>query len=179
MPKNGWDYCPDSWCKKKSNESHENDKNNESHLSPRVQNFCFFNSRPHHHCRRAALLSPIPVAPTISEGWTTPRQGQYLIHGRLMRSPETCVKWTINENDVFKDGIYEQPCFAIVVRYRPERRFVMAVGCKATTYGGLAVVREGSKERKCAWCLNNVSLQFFLGQSDTSGTIWYLLMSPL
>ena len=96
----------------------------------------------------AAPLSPAPVTPTLSAGWsaTAPRQGLHLIHGRLVRSPETCVKWTINENDVTKDGIYEQPCFALIVRYRAERGFVMAVGCKATTYGGLAVVGKGGKK---------------------------------
>lgn len=49
------------------------------------------------------------------------------------------MKWNINENEATKSGIYEQPSFAVIVRYGMERGFAMKLGMKATTYGGLSV----------------------------------------
>lgn len=63
-----------------------------------------------------------------------------------MGSPETRVKWTMNENEVSKGGIYEQPTFAIIVQHSAERPFTMALNMKATTYGGLPVIgKRGSR----------------------------------
>ncbi|KAI4090595.1 MAG: hypothetical protein LQ344_004642 [Seirophora lacunosa] len=89
-------------------------------------------------------LSPMGGA-AISAGYkiTSPREGLHLIHGRLMGSPETRVKWTMNENEVSKGGIYEQPMFAVIVRHAQDQPFTMALKLKATTYGGLPVVGKG------------------------------------
>lgn len=67
-----------------------------------------------------------------------------------MGSPETRVRWRVNENEISKSGIYEQPRFAVIVRYREERGFVMTLGMKATTYGGLAVIGKGGSKIKFA-----------------------------
>ncbi|KAL8785776.1 MAG: hypothetical protein Q9213_003154 [Squamulea squamosa] len=91
----------------------------------------------------------VPVAPVGGAGIsatfdvTSPREGLHLIQGRLMGSPETRVKWVMNENEVNKGGIYEQPIFAIVVRYTQDLPFTMALKIKATTYGGLPVTGKG------------------------------------
>ncbi|KAL8732429.1 MAG: hypothetical protein Q9181_003964 [Wetmoreana brouardii] len=91
----------------------------------------------------------VPLAPVggaaISAHWdiTGPREGLHLIHGRLMGSPETRVKWTMNENEVSKGGIYEQPMFAVIVRQSQDQPFTMSMKIKATTYGGLPVTGRG------------------------------------
>ena len=83
----------------------------------------------------------VPIAPvggigiTASYDVTSPREGLHLIQGRLMGSPETRVKWIMNENEVNKGGIYEQPMFAVIVRHPPEQSFIMSLKIKATTYG--------------------------------------------
>ncbi|KAL8975238.1 MAG: hypothetical protein Q9197_000541 [Variospora fuerteventurae] len=89
-------------------------------------------------------LSPMGGA-AISAGYniTSPREGLHLVHGRLMGNPETRVKWTMNENEVSKGGIYEQPMFAVVVRHVREQPFAMRLKIKATTYGGLPVTGNG------------------------------------
>ena len=66
------------------------------------------------------------------------REGKHIIHGRLIKA-QRIVKWTINENEATKSGIYEQPTFAVIVRYGIERGFAMKLGMKATTYGTLSV----------------------------------------
>ena len=66
------------------------------------------------------------------------REGKHVIHGRLLMDQST-VKWTINENEATKSGIYEQPTFAVIVTYGIERGFAMKLGMKATTYGILPV----------------------------------------
>ena len=90
-------------------------------------------------------ISPPVVGAGISASWniTAPREGLHLVHGRLMGSPETRVKWTMNENEVSKSGIYEQPMFAVVVRHEKEQPFTMRLKIKATTYGGVPVVGKG------------------------------------
>ena len=90
-------------------------------------------------------ISPPGVGAGISASWniTAPREGQHLIQGRLMGSPETKVRWTMNENEVSKGGIYEQPMFAVVVRHTHDRPFTMMLKIKATTYGGLPVTGKG------------------------------------
>ena len=83
----------------------------------------------------------VPLLPmggaAISAGYkiTSPREGLHLIQGRLMGTPETRVKWTMNENEVTKGGIYEQPMFAVIVRHVQDQSFTMALKLKATTYG--------------------------------------------
>lgn len=83
----------------------------------------------------------IPVAPIGGAGFaaeykiTSPREGLHLIQGRLMGSPETKVKWNMNENEVNKGGIYEQPMFAAIVRHAQDQSFTMSLKIKATTYG--------------------------------------------
>ena len=88
--------------------------------------------------------SPPPVPVGISAGWsiTSPREGHHLVHGRLGR-PETRVSWDMHENEVSKDGLYEQPIFAIIVSYRENRGFVLGMKMNATTYPGLAVRGKG------------------------------------
>lgn len=97
----------------------------------------------------ANVPAPIEVGGISAEwGISTPREGLHLVHGRLVGSPETRVKWTMNENEITKSGIYEQPRFAVVVRYPEERGFVMTLGVKATTYAGLAVMGKGGSKIK-------------------------------
>ncbi|KAK3172461.1 hypothetical protein OEA41_005783 [Lepraria neglecta] len=96
---------------------------------------------------------PIPSpAPSggLSAGWTvtSPRESHHLVHGFLVGSPETRVKWNMNENEISKGGLYEQPVFAIVVRYREEKGFVLGLRMRATTYGGLGVVGKGGARIK-------------------------------
>ena len=106
------------------------------------------------HIRTAAetygLGFEVPISPPglgagISAHWniTAPREGLHLIHGRLMGDPETKVRWIMNENEVSKGGIYEQPMFAVVVRHSQTRPFTMMLKIKATTYGGLPVTGKG------------------------------------
>lgn len=87
-------------------------------------------------------LTPLPAgSPSMSTGitrtWT--KEGLHLVQGRLMGEPETRVKWKMQENEVVKGGVYEQPTLAVLVRYREGDPFTMALNIKATTYGGLAV----------------------------------------
>lgn len=83
----------------------------------------------------------VPLAPVGGAGLsaaisiTAPREGLHLIQGRLMGSPETRVKWNMNENEVDKGGIYEQPQFAAIVRHAQDQSFTMSLKIKATTYG--------------------------------------------
>lgn len=97
----------------------------------------------------ANIPAPVSVG-GVSGSWSVsaPREGQHLVHGRLVGSPERKVKWTMNENESSKSGIYEQPMFAAIVRYREEQGFVMTLGMKATTYGGLAVMGKGGSRIK-------------------------------
>ena len=90
-------------------------------------------------------ISPPGVGAGISASWniTAPREGLHLIQGRLMGNPETKVRWIMNENEVSKGGIYEQPMFAVVVRHTQDRPFTMMLKIKATTYGGLPVTGKG------------------------------------
>ncbi|KAL8726742.1 MAG: hypothetical protein Q9166_006537 [cf. Caloplaca sp. 2 TL-2023] len=91
----------------------------------------------------------VPILPAGGAGIsaeykvTSPREGLHLIQGRLMGSPETRVKWTMNENEVNKGGIYEQPVFAVIVRHAEDQPFTMTLKIKATTYGGLPVKGKG------------------------------------
>ena len=85
---------------------------------------------------------PVPVG--VSAGWsiTSPREGHHLVHGRL-GVPETRVSWDMHENEVSKDGLYEQPIFAIIVSYREDRGFVLGMKMQATTYPGFAMRGKG------------------------------------
>ena len=80
----------------------------------------------------------IGVGAELSGSKTFSREGKHIIQGRLIKAQRT-VKWTINENETTKSGIYEQPSFAIIVRYSVERGFAMKLGMKATTYGALSL----------------------------------------
>lgn len=96
---------------------------------------------------------PIPSpAPSggLSAGWTvtSPRESHHLVHGFLVGSPETRVRWTMSENEISKGGLYEQPVFAIVVRYREEKGFMLGLRMRATTYWGLGVVGKGGARIK-------------------------------
>lgn len=66
------------------------------------------------------------------------REGLHLVHGRMV-GDQTGAKWSMAENEVTSSGIYEQPAFAVVVRYDPEKGFAMRLKVEASTYGGLAV----------------------------------------
>lgn len=96
---------------------------------------------------------PIPSpAPSggLSAGWkaTSPRESHHLVQGFLVGSPETRVRWKLNENEISKGGLYEQPVFAVVVRYQEENGFVLGMRMTATTYGGLGVVGKGGARIK-------------------------------
>ena len=82
-------------------------------------------------------ISPPGVGAGISAEWkiSAPREGLHLIHGRLMGASQTRVKWNINENEVSKGGIYEQPVFATIVSHILDKPFTMSLKIKATTYG--------------------------------------------
>lgn len=54
----------------------------------------------------------------------------------------------MSENEISKGGLYEQPVFALIVRYREEFGFVLGMRMKATTYGGLGVVGKGGARIK-------------------------------
>ena len=80
----------------------------------------------------------VGVGAEIGGSKTFAREGKHIIHGRLLKA-QSMVKWTINENEATKSGLYEQPAFAVIMRYNIERGFAMKLGMKATTYGGLSV----------------------------------------
>ena len=87
----------------------------------------------------------IGVGAEIGGSKTFAREGKHIIHGRLIKA-QRIVKWTINENEATKSGIYEQPSFAVIVSYGVERGFAMRLSMKATTYGGLSVKgKNGSR----------------------------------
>ena len=90
-------------------------------------------------------ISPPGLGAGISASWniTAPREGLHLIQGRLMGNPESRVSWIMNENEVSKGGIYEQPMFAVVVRHTHDRPFRMMLTIKATTCAGLPVTGKG------------------------------------
>ena len=72
-----------------------------------------------------------------------PRESAYFIHGRLMGDPEARVRWTVNENEVNKSGIYEQLKFAIIVRHADQTRFSMALRIRVTTLAGYHIIGNG------------------------------------
>lgn len=87
----------------------------------------------------------IGVGMEFSGSKTFLREGKHIIQGRLVKA-QRIVKWTINENEATKSGIYEQPSFALIVRHSVERGFAMKLGMKATTYGALSVKgKKGSR----------------------------------
>ena len=89
--------------------------------------------------------APFGVGAEIGGSKTFARESKHIIHGRLIKA-QKIVKWTINENEATKSGIYEQPSFAIIVRYGIERGFAMKLSMKATTWGGLSVKgKRGSR----------------------------------
>ena len=88
----------------------------------------------------------VGVGMEIGGSTTFSREGKHVIQGRLIKRTQTILRWTINENEATKSGIYEQPSFAIIVRYGIERGFAMKLGMKATTFGGLAV--KGKKSSR-------------------------------
>lgn len=97
----------------------------------------------------ANVPAPVSVG-GLTGTWSVsaPREGQHLIHGRLVGSPERGVKWTINENEISKSGVHQQPIFAVIVRYREEQGFVMKLEMRATTYGGIPVMGKGGSKIK-------------------------------
>lgn len=91
-------------------------------------------------------LTPLSAGPpALTTGFTNSRAkgGLHLVQGLLLGEPETRVKWRMHENEVVRGGVYEQPIFAVVVRYREGEPFMMALSIRATTYGGLAVIGKG------------------------------------
>ncbi|KAG8525555.1 uncharacterized protein KY384_009199 [Bacidia gigantensis] len=98
-----------------------------------------------HGIKLYAEPASIGVGAEIGGSRTFQREGKHIIHGRLIKAQQT-VKWTINENEATKSGIYEQPSFAVIVRYGLERGFAMKLAMKATTYGGLSV--KGKKSSR-------------------------------
>lgn len=86
----------------------------------------------------------------VSGDWrvSRSREAQHLVQALLVGDPERGVKWKLSENEARKSGIYQQPIFVAIVRYREERGFVMTLGMKATTYGGLPVRGKGGSKIK-------------------------------
>lgn len=126
-----------------ASESDDDDEDEEEYLGPLIRKI--YPELIRGHISSAAhtygLGFEIPVAPIGGAGFaaeykiTAPREGLHLIHGRLVGSPETKVKWIMNENEVNKGGIYEQPMFAAIVRHAQDQSFTMSLKIKATTYG--------------------------------------------
>ncbi|KAL8990708.1 MAG: hypothetical protein Q9177_000708, partial [Variospora cf. flavescens] len=133
------------------NDSNNDDDDDDEYKGPLIPKF--YPELVRGHISSAAetygLGFEVPLSPmggaALSAGYkiTSPREGLHLVHGRLMGNPETRVKWTMNENEVSKGGIYEQPTFAVVVRHVREQPFAMCLKIKATTYGGLPVTGKG------------------------------------
>ena len=93
------------------------------------------------HASKAKLFAQpggFGIGAEISGSKTFAREGKHIIQGRMIKAQRS-VRWNINENEATKSGIYEQPSFAVIVRYSMERGFAMKLGMKATTYGGLSV----------------------------------------
>lgn len=98
-----------------------------------------------HGFKLYAEPAAIGVGAEIGGSKTFAREGKHVIHGCLKKA-QSIVRWTINENEATKSGIYEQPSFAVIVRYGIERGFAMKLSMKATTYGGLPVKgKKGSR----------------------------------
>ena len=98
-----------------------------------------------HGIKLFAEPAAVGVGAEIGGSKTFAREGKHIIHGRLMGA-QRIVKWTINENEATKSGVYEQPSFAVIVRHSIERGFAMKLSMKATTYGGLSVKgKKGSR----------------------------------
>ena len=98
-----------------------------------------------HGIKLFAEPAAVGVGAEIGGSKTFVREGKHIIHGRLVKA-QRIVKWTINENEATKSGVYEQPSFAVIVRYSIERGFAMRLSMKATTYGGLSVKgKKGSR----------------------------------
>lgn len=97
-----------------------------------------------------APIAPPGIGVNVSAQWsmTAPRESSHLIQGILTGSPERGVKWIMKENEVSKGGIYEQPTFAMIVRFEEEHGFILTLNMKATTYGGLAVTGKGGSRIK-------------------------------
>jgi hypothetical protein len=89
--------------------------------------------------------APLISTPNISAGWSMskPKESTHLIHGRLDGNPETRVRWTVNENEANKSGIYEQLKFAIIVRHADQTQFSMALRIRVTTLAGFHIVGNG------------------------------------
>lgn len=97
-----------------------------------------------------APIAPPGIGVNISAEWsmTAPRESSHLIQGILTGSPERGVKWIMKENEVSKSGIYEQPTFAMIVRFEEDHGFILTLNMKATTYGGLAVTGKSGTRIK-------------------------------
>lgn len=97
-----------------------------------------------------APIAPPGIGVNLSANYslTAPRVSSDLIQGILTGSPERGVKWIMKENEVSKSGIYEQPTFAMIVRFQEERGFILTLNMKATTYGGLAVTGKSGPRIK-------------------------------
>lgn len=85
---------------------------------------------------------------TVSYDARKPKEGLHLVQGRLLGSPETRVRWVVNENEVGRGGIYEQLKLAMVVRHAERRGFAMTLRMKAVTFGGLNVNGKGGARIK-------------------------------
>lgn len=93
------------------------------------------------------------------------REGKHLMRGYIQKS-DRVAKWTIDENEATKSGIYEQPSFAVVVTYNVEKGFAMKLDMKGTTFGGLSVKgKKGSRtifntpDKRMDTDLGNVELE--------------------
>lgn len=98
-----------------------------------------------HGIKLYAEPAAIGVGAEIGVSKTFAREGKHVIHGRVMKA-HSIVRWTIDENEATKSGIYEQPSFAVIVTYSIERGFAMKLTMRAKTYGGLFVKgKKGSR----------------------------------
>ena len=98
-----------------------------------------------HGIKLYAEPAALGIGAEIGSSKTSGREGKHLIRGRYI-GPQRGVRWTIDENEATKSGIYEQPSFAVIVRHHVERGFAMKMGMTAKTYGGLPVKgKKGSR----------------------------------
>ncbi|PMD64749.1 uncharacterized protein K444DRAFT_608421 [Hyaloscypha bicolor E] len=89
-------------------------------------------------------LPPITTT-NISATWSLskPKESAHLLHGCLIGEGAIRVRWTVNENEASKSGVYERLKFAVIVRHADQAQFSMALRIRATTLGGLSIVGNG------------------------------------
>lgn len=95
---------------------------------------------------------------------TFSKEGRHLVKGRYTLGGQSGVKWTVDENEATKSGIYLQPEFAAIVQYNRAQGFAMKVWMTATTYGFLRI--KGKKNMRTIFRNADESSDQDLGKVD-------------